>query len=74
MNRKIGTKSYCTCKVIKNKNFRMIYLKRDFCSAGTKLAKKSYEPSKIKTSDMTRENILARRQQFKLALMLMNLI
>ena len=42
--------------------------------AGTKQAQKSYESAKIKTSEMTRDNVLVGTQQFKIPLMLLNLI
>ena len=38
-----------------------------YCTTG-------YESVKIKTTEMTRDNVLARTQQFKLPLMLSNLI
>ena len=41
---------------------------------GTWLAQKSNESAKIKTSEITRENVLAGTHQFKLPIMLLNLL
>ena len=60
---------------MKKKTFETNYFKFQIVYiAGTQLAQKSYEPTKIKTSEMTADNVLAGTQQLRLPLMLLNLI